>query len=122
MKWTGSWLFTVGIVVLFVSCQSSFNNVPPPVTEKMVSVRGNMASVERLNEGRRVFASRCLECHILPPISRYPEERWKRIVNWMGPRASLKADEREAMIAYILAARAQQELFESGEAESQVRR
>ena len=95
------------VVVLFVSCQSSFNNVPPPVTANMAKMGGAVATVERLDHGRRVFASRCIECHVLPPISNYTADRWPRIVNWMGPRASLKPEEREEVIAYILAAHKQ---------------
>ena len=91
--------------VLLVSCQSNFNNVPPPVTQNMTKHGGNLATVERLDEGRRLFASRCIECHVLPPISKYTADRWPRIVHWMGPRASLKPAEHEAILAYILAVR-----------------
>jgi mono/diheme cytochrome c family protein len=97
----------LSVVVLLVSCQSSFNNFPPPVAENMTRTGGAFATVDKLDHGRRIFASRCIECHVLPPISHYPADRWPKIVNWMGPRASLKPDEREAMLAYILAARKQ---------------
>jgi mono/diheme cytochrome c family protein len=109
MKLIVAALIVGGIVVLLVSCRSTISNIPPPVTEDLAELRrGNMASVQVLNHGRRIFASRCIECHVLPPISTYPAERWPRIVNWMAPRASLNPAEREAMLAYILAVRAQQ--------------
>jgi len=46
---------------------------------------------------------------MLPPIRKYPEDRWPKIVNWMGDRAQLKPPDREAMTAYILAAHRQLE-------------
>jgi len=95
------------VVVLFISCRSSFNNFPPPVTANMAKMGGTVATVETLDHGRRIFASRCIECHVLPPISNYAADRWPKIVNWMGPRASLKPAESEAVIAYILAAHKQ---------------
>ncbi|HEY4284959.1 MAG TPA: cytochrome c [Chthoniobacterales bacterium] len=93
--------------VLLVSCQSSFNNMPPPVTEQMARQSGTIATATSLDHGRRIFASRCIECHVLPPISNYPADRWPKIVNWMAPRASLKPEERQAVLTYVLAARAQ---------------
>ena len=92
-------------VVLLVSCQSSFNNFPPLVTATMTRTGSAPATVEKLDHGRRIFASRCIECHVLPRIAKYPTDRWPKIVNWMGPRAGLKPDQREAMLAYILAVR-----------------
>lgn len=106
MKGLAAAIIASGLVVL-VSCQSSFNNALPPVTDRMAQRSGTIATVESLDKGRRIFASRCIECHVLPPISHYDADRWPKIVNWMGPRASLKPEEREAMLAYILAVRKQ---------------
>jgi hypothetical protein len=52
-----------------------------------------------------LFVHRCIECHTLPPIWKYSREDWPKIVNDMSRRASLKPAERDAVIAYILAAR-----------------
>ena len=53
-----------------------------------------------------LFVHRCIECHTLPPIWKYSRDDWPKIVNDMSHRASLKPQEREAVIAYILAVRA----------------
>lgn len=93
-------------LLLLVSCQSTFDNAPPPVTERFRQST-TVISLDQLRQGRRLFATHCIECHVLPPIAKYRAERWPGIVDWMAPRAGLKPDEREAVIAYILAARRQ---------------
>jgi len=60
-----------------------------------------------LQEGRTLFVSRCIECHTLPVVSRYDPVAWPWLVDDMAARASLKPAEREAIVAYILAVRAQ---------------
>lgn len=60
----------------------------------------------KLQHGRKLFVRRCIECHTLPPIWKYSREDWPQIVNDMSHRASLNPEERDAVIAYILAARA----------------
>lgn len=69
--------------------------VPPIVTNEHVD----------LAQGRELFAQRCIECHTLPPVWHYSREEWPRIVDSMAHRASLRPNEREAILAYILAAR-----------------
>jgi len=96
------------LLVVLAGCQSQFNNTAPAITPAVASAKNNsslnMATLER---GRTVFASRCIECHVLPAIPNYPAERWPRIVHWMSDRAALKPADQEAVIAYILAARKQ---------------
>ena len=103
------WIFTLfaGVVVIFAGCEA-LNNYPPPVTPNMASVgKRSGATMEKLEHGRTLFAGRCIECHVLPAIAHYPAEKWPRIVDWMGERAALKPADREAVIAYVLAAHAE---------------
>ena len=96
------------VLVLLASCQSQFNNAPPPITPAVAKAGSTSgASPNTLERGRIVFASRCIECHVLPAVANYPAERWPRIVHWMSDRAALKPADQEAVIAYILAARKQ---------------
>ena len=82
---------------LFVSCETA--NYAPAVSTP------RKTEITKLERGRQLFVRRCIECHTLPPIWKYSREDWPQIVNDMAHRASLKPDEREAIIAYILAAR-----------------
>src|SRR3954452_21800204 len=91
-------------------CQSGPNNAAPEVVPALTHLGSNSAtSTASLERGRSLFVSRRIECHALPAIRRYPEGRWRRIVNWMADRASLRSSDREAMTAYILAAHRQLE-------------
>ncbi|HST31410.1 MAG TPA: hypothetical protein VLK27_11295 [Chthoniobacterales bacterium] len=95
-------------LVILSACETS--NYVPPVTPAMVSAtyRKQHVDAPTLARGRQLFAHRCIECHTLPPIWKYSREDWPQIVNEMSHRASLKAGERDAVIANILAARKQE--------------
>jgi len=88
-----------------IGCETS--NYVPPVTPQMAATSHGKraADVSALERGRQLFAHRCIECHTLPPIWKYSREDWPKIVNDMSHRASLKPEDREAVIAYILAVR-----------------
>ena len=63
--------------------------------------------VATLQKGRMLLVHRCIECHTLPPLWHYKIDDWPEIVDSMSHRASLKPQERDAIIAYILAVRSQ---------------
>jgi hypothetical protein len=101
--------FTVLAVMtaIFGGCEA-LNNYPPPVTPAMAKEsKRSGATMEQLEHGRKLYAGRCLECHVLPAIAHYPAEKWPGIVHWMGERAELKQAEQEAIISYVLAAHPQ---------------
>ena len=87
----------VFLSLVFVGCETA--NYAP-------SVRSTSTTAAQLERGRTLFVNRCIECHTLPAIWKYSREDWPKIVNDMSHRASLKPEEREAVIAYILAVRA----------------
>lgn len=58
-----------------------------------------------LVQGRSLFVGRCIQCHALPEIQKYDAERWREIVRTMSARANLSANDREALLKYLLAAR-----------------
>ncbi len=62
---------------------------------------------QTLRDGRRLFVSRCIECHALPVAWYYAKSDWPKIVHEMAERASLKTAEEKALVAYIRAVRAQ---------------
>jgi hypothetical protein len=96
-----------GFVCLLASCEL-INYTPPIVTPQMAGARkGQYRDLTALREGRTLFAYRCIECHTLPVVWHYSADDWPEIVDTMSRRASLKPGERDAIVAYILAARAQ---------------
>jgi mono/diheme cytochrome c family protein len=97
--------FAVAAVLLlwpiFNGCETT-SYKPPAVTAVMA--RGS-ANQQKLTEGRALFVSRCIDCHSLPPGTKYSAEEWPALVAKMSGRAHLQADQQESVIAYILAAR-----------------
>lgn len=89
------------VLLLFalIGCAGKFAG-PPPVTAAMAGPRGDIGQLER---GRKVFASRCLECHTLPNVAEHSASAWPVILNRMSKRADLTPAEHEALQSYILA-------------------
>jgi mono/diheme cytochrome c family protein len=81
--------------LLLAGCETG--NYAPQIT----STKHN----PELERGRILFVRRCIECHTLPAIWKYSQEDWPKIVTNMSHRSSLKDVERDAVIAYVLAAR-----------------
>ena len=93
-------------LLLLAGCETS--NYAPQVTSQLskpASRTKQDVDLAQLRQGRTFFVHRCIECHTLPAIWKYSREDWPRMVNDMSHRASLKAAERDAVIAYILAVR-----------------
>jgi len=95
---------TLAMLVAFVfliGCETS--NYAPRVTSTSAAKRN--IDQTTLDRGRNLFVHRCIECHTLPAVWKYSRDDWPKIVNDMSHRASLKPPERDAIVAYILAAR-----------------
>ncbi len=88
--------------MLLCGCESSSSGAPA-VTAAVIGHAGPQAEPAMLNEGRSLFVSRCISCHALPSIARYSRGQWPGIVAEMSTRADLKARERDAVVAYLLA-------------------
>ena len=107
MRKLAIWMVAIICFVDLSSCGTTF--APPPVTPELVRAgSGQYPNIAMLREGRALFVHRCIECHTLPAFWRYSTEDWPKIVDSMSHRANLKPSERDAVVAYILAVRAQQ--------------
>jgi cytochrome c1 len=97
--WLGS-VVSALITLFIVSCA---NFAPPPaVSPALISnARSDHVDAGQLQNGRRLFVSRCLECHTLPPVTRYTREQWPHLVSRMSGRANLSAGEQAAIVAYL---------------------
>jgi hypothetical protein len=99
-------LVCFSFAIALVNCEST-NFAPPRVTPELARASAPAHTDEKtLREGRTLFVSRCIECHTLPVVSRYKASDWPCLVDEMAERANLKLAERDAIVAYILAARA----------------
>jgi mono/diheme cytochrome c family protein len=97
------WVAFPVIVLVIVSCS---NLAPPPeVSPALVAnARPDHADANVLATGRKLFVSRCLECHTLPSVAEHPRDEWPHLVNRMSSRANLSASEQAAIVAYLRAA------------------
>jgi hypothetical protein len=94
---------SIVIILFIVSCA---NFAPPPeVSPALISnARSDHVDAGQLQNGRRLFVSRCLECHTLPRVTKYTREQWPHLVSRMSGRANLSAGEQAAIVAYLRAA------------------
>jgi cytochrome c2 len=90
-----------------VSCETSLKSAPPVTSAFVQSGVREHADARTLVEGRTVFLNRCILCHALPEVSRYESGRLPGIVGWMSGRAHLTADQKEALIKYLVTVKSQ---------------
>jgi len=83
--------------------------LPPPLTAVEVAraqARWPDASETTLATGRDLFASHCNACHSYPDVAAIPEDRWRPILAKMSRKAGLDQGQDEAVLRFILVARA----------------
>jgi len=94
--------------IAFAGCESTSTPKAPAVTAAMANPGGRQQiDLALLNAGRSAFVTRCAGCHALPGVNEHSRDEWPGIVTAMAKRSGLKTDQREAVIAYILAAHTQ---------------
>lgn len=99
--------------LLFVSCVPiafsmagclTIEQMAPPVGPEFVTMGTNGVTRAVLERGRQVYLSDCTRCHSVEPINRYSADRWRAIIERMGPESKLDESRMTALEAYILAA------------------
>jgi hypothetical protein len=98
------WMPTILLTLFLPGC--AFDKfTPPPVSPALIAnSRHDHADAPTLSHGRTLFVSRCLECHTLPPVTKYSRDEWPYLVSRMSNRANLSASDQSAIIAYLRAA------------------
>ena len=95
-------LFAIAFLII-TACEINERTAVPAASITRAARGKN--SLDVLERGRRVFLTRCTECHTVQPIGKYSVERWQHIANWMAPYANLSESDRAALIAYLGSAR-----------------
>jgi mono/diheme cytochrome c family protein len=83
------------------ACQSLVD--VPPVSVALMAGTGSSAA--DLETGRRIYTTQCTACHSAEPIGRHSANQWRELLGEMARRAKLDANEKERLLAYILAVR-----------------
>lgn len=76
----------------------------PQVDATFLSAAKVKTSKDVLEDGRRIYTSRCAECHDLEMLDSRSVSGWDRIVTGMARRAGLTAAEKNRVMDYITAA------------------
>ena len=99
----------VSVGLSLVGCFYPKAGPPPgPLTASTVErAQGRWpdATLGSLEAGRSLFLGNCNRCHGYPIPSAYSEERWRKIVPWMGGKAGLSDAEQENVLRFLLARR-----------------
>ena len=93
----------VSITLTFAGCLT-IEEMAPPVGPEFSSIRTNGATRAVLERGREVYLVDCTRCHSVEPISRYSIDRWRAIIERMGPQSKLDESRTAALQAYVVAA------------------
>ena len=79
-------------------------SIPPPapvkVDVKPVEDKKKMAMIAT---GKEVYSVKCSKCHEAYEPKEFNEAKWVKLIDWMGPRAKLEANDKEAVLAYVKA-------------------
>ena len=97
----------LSIALLLTSCETYLKSAPPVTVSFVQAGRSQKADEQTLQEGRKVFLNRCILCHALPDVGRYPSARIPGIVGWMSSRAQLTSEQKDALTRYLLTAKSQ---------------
>jgi mono/diheme cytochrome c family protein len=76
-----------------------------PAITTAAAARWPGVTASTLVTGHDLFLARCNGCHGYPDLVAIPDERWPAIVEKMGNKIHLNAEERDQVLHYILASR-----------------
>lgn len=103
MGWVGFALFCV---LGLGSCETN-PTVAFPTARVLAATAGTgpNSDIKTLDHGRKIYTTRCTECHVARTIGDYSVEQWRHYVKIMAPRAGLDPEDRFALETYLIAAR-----------------
>jgi hypothetical protein len=73
----------------------------PPVTPALLAVAGSSASAQKLEEGRKLYTTRCTECHDLELLDSRAMSGWRTVVAGMARRAGVNEAQQAQILEYI---------------------
>jgi mono/diheme cytochrome c family protein len=100
----------VALILVVSGCYPKVGAAPGALSTASAtsaSARWPGVTAATLATGRDLFLARCNGCHGYPDPAAIPDERWPAIVEKMGGKSGLGADERGEVLHYILAARSE---------------
>jgi mono/diheme cytochrome c family protein len=92
------------IAGFFFSCSASL--LLPTISDVTVAKKyWSDADSLSLRQGYYLYVNKCGACHTLYNPAKFPEEKWKKEVPLMMPRAKINEQQVELILRYILTKR-----------------
>jgi mono/diheme cytochrome c family protein len=88
----------VAILVVLGACHSQKNLTKQP---SVTPAAPAPASVSELQQGQEMFQANCGRCHKLPNPSAFNAQQWTKILEKMGPKARLTADQQQLVYKFV---------------------
>lgn len=76
----------------------------PPVTPAFLSMAKTSVPLATLEEGRRLYTTRCAQCHDLEMLDKRSVTAWKSEVAGMARRAKIDDKQQDVIVQYLAAA------------------
>jgi hypothetical protein len=93
------------LLALKKEMQSAFEErTAPPITEAFLRAAGPEVSAKAMEEGRKLYTSRCTECHDLELLDSRSVAAWRDAVGSMARRAKIDVAQQSRIVAYLAAA------------------
>lgn len=93
------------LLALKKEMQSLFEErTAPPVTPQLLATAGSALPLKALEEGHRLYTTRCTECHELELLDSRSLTSWRSAVAGMARRANLSAAEESRILEYLAVA------------------
>ncbi len=92
-------LFIFIVIVGIAACKTTTQIYAP--SEANVN-KVEKASLEELNKGRDIYASKCGKCHKLYAVESRDARQWKEVLGVMAPKAKLSDAETDLVYRYLL--------------------
>jgi cytochrome c5 len=76
----------------------------PQVTPALLSAAKSSAPIPVLEEGRKLYTTRCAECHDLEMVDSRSVSGWEKMVGSMSGRAHLNSEQQSRIVQYLTVA------------------
>ena len=100
-----TWYFATGAALFSLYCCTPL--LMPPVESDIEAAKKHWpdASLAQLNEGHRLYKTKCTSCHTLFRPDKFKDEKWNKMVPVMGKKAKLDSLQTQSILRYILTAK-----------------
>ncbi len=88
-------------LILLPGCITT-EEIAPPVA--MLGAVTGGSSAGQLEQGRRIYLTKCTKCHAAEPVRAFSEAEWRALLPEMAEDTKLTAGEEAAVLAYVVAA------------------